>query len=104
MRLGGGLARLVRQLSDRAGAQPIVEQLRSTPWHSITFSGARHDIVLRFAGDEAADHAAAMADGLDYAEFDLGAHILADIAIARQSTADDGSIIVTLEALILESD
>lgn len=103
MRLGGGLAPLVRQLADRAGAQPVVKQLRSTPWQSITFTGARHDIVLRFAGGEAADHAAAMADGLDYAEFDLGAHILADIVVTERSSAGNG-ITVTVEALILEND
>ncbi len=103
MRLAAGLAPLFRQLADRAGARPAIEQVRSTPWRSITFTGARHIVTMRFDGSDAERHIAAMADGLDYAEFDLGALILVDIAIADRSKRRDG-IAVTLEALILESD
>lgn len=101
--LTGGLAQLVRALAKRASAQPIVEDVRSTPWSSITFSGARHRFSLRFDGDQAAERAHALCDRLDYAEFDLGAHILVDIAVLENHTDSKHSNVV-IEALTIEND
>lgn len=101
--LTDGLGPLIRALAKRAGAQPIVENVCSTPWSSITFSGARHHFSLRFDGDQAANHADALCDGLDYAEFDLGAYILVDIAILECRT-DAKCMTVGIEALTIDND
>jgi hypothetical protein len=101
--LTGGLATLIRALTKRAGAQPIVEDAQSRPWSSITFTGARHRFSLRYDGDEAASHAHALVDGLDYAEFDLGAHILVDIAVL-ENCRNAKSCTITVEALTIDND
>lgn len=98
-----GLAGLVRALAKKALASPIVESVSSTPWSSITFTGMRHCIALRFIGPDASDVAARLADGLDYTEFDLGRYILVDVAITDTNLSDDGARL-TLEALILIGD
>ncbi|MBC2778420.1 hypothetical protein [Parasphingopyxis marina] len=99
----GGLGPLLRALRQRAGAEPVIEDVRTTPWASITFSGARHRIALRLEGASAPDAARAMSEGLDYAEFDLGAYILVDIAVAETRLAGDGVHLV-IEALVIEND
>lgn len=98
MRMTDGLGRLLAQLAARAGAIPMVEEIRSTPWMSITFSGARHRLALRFDGQGAAAAADRLAENLDYAEFDLGRHILADIEVRERREAE-GSVFIALEAL-----
>lgn len=101
--LTGGLAALIHGLARRAGTRPIVEEVRTTPWSSITFAGARHRFTLRLEGDDPAGSARALADGLDYAEFDLGAHILVDIELV-EILPDDDRVRMVLEALILAND
>lgn len=98
-----GLSRLIRALAKRAGARPVVENVRSVPWSSITFDGTRHCFSLHFNGDQAADHLHALCDGLDYAEFDLFTHILVDIAIIEKRT-DSGRGTARIEALIIDND
>lgn len=98
-----GLGPLLRALRQRAGAEPVVEEMRTTPWASITFSGARHVIALRFEGEDARRNAQALTDGLDYAEFDLGGHILADIIVVGSSFAEDNARLI-IEALVIEND
>lgn len=108
MRMSGappaaGLAPLIRALAKRSGAQPIVENARSTPWSSITFSGARHRFSLRFEGERAASQAHALCDGLDYAEFELGAHLLVDIAIL-DNRLGAACCTLSVEALTIAND
>ncbi|MBA4355347.1 MAG: hypothetical protein C0409_11710, partial [Novosphingobium sp.] len=45
--------RLLRDLRDLAGPLAEVIVHRETAWASITFTGARHTVVLRFAGSDA---------------------------------------------------
>lgn len=101
--MSGGLGPLLRALANRAGAPPLVEEIRSTPWASITFSGMRHRLALRFAGEAAEARADAMTRGLDYAEFDLGRHLLVDIAVAERER-DEGGTRLVIEALTVEQD
>lgn len=103
MRLSDGLGMLVAQLARRAGAIPVIEQLRSTPWASATFSGARHRLTLRFAGDDAQAAATRVARDLDCAEFDLGRHILADIVVLESKDADQNTRVI-IEALTFGGD
>lgn len=77
-------------------------ELASRPWASITFSGARHRLVLRIAGAGAAAAADAFLDGLEGREFALRGHILADIVVVRE-VREPGGVRLTLEALTVES-
>lgn len=103
MRLTVGVGPLIAALAARAGAAPVVEEVRSVPWASITFSGARHRLRLRFDGAAGARRLAAMADGLDHAEFELGRHLLVDIAVVERC-ADEAGASAVVEALTVESD
>ncbi len=103
MRLTGGLGPLLRQLSERAGQRPEIEAIRTTPWASLTFTGARHTLALRFCAKDAEACAARMADGLDYAEFELGGYLVVDIAVAETAIVD-AEVRILLETLIIEAD
>ena len=77
-----------------------VEELESRSWASITFSGERHRVRLRFEGEGAAA-ADDCLDGLAEREFDLPGHVLADIALV--SDEREGTLVrLTLEALTVE--
>lgn len=76
---------------------------RSVEWQSLTFLGERHELQLRIAGAGAADIAAAIADGIEDAEFAISGHILADISCAGdRQAASDGSVTLRIEALTIE--
>jgi len=98
-----GTGVLLHALAKRAGAAPCVERIASTPWASITFTGMRHTLRLRFDGADAGARARAMTAGLGYAEFDLGRYTLVDVAVAERED-HDGCARLTLEALVIESD
>jgi hypothetical protein len=96
-----GLARAL--CAGLAGATPIVEAVESRTWASITFSGERHRIALRIEGGDGPAAADRFLDGLAEREFDLGGHLLADIAAVADER--DGDVIrLTLEALTVEKD
>lgn len=80
-----------------------VEELVSTPWASVTFSGARHRIRFSLEGEGAAAAADAFLAGLAEAEFDLREHILADVAVVGEERSAAGDrVVLTLEALTVE--
>jgi hypothetical protein len=85
--------------------QPVFEEIRSRTWASVTFTGTRHEIVLRFGGEQAAEAVAAadrfLAD-LDGAEFQLRNHILADIALVARESMPGGGVRIRIEALTVE--
>ena len=79
----------------------FVETLESRSWASITFSGERHRIVLRLAGENAGAAADGFLDGLCEREFALDGHILADIGLVSEQRDGDW-VRLTLEALTVE--
>jgi hypothetical protein len=80
-----------------------VDALSSRGWASVTFSGARHRVTFSLEGAGAAAAADAFLGRLEEAEFDLGGHILADIAlVAEERSAAGAKVSVTLEALTVE--
>lgn len=79
----------------------IFEEIRSRPWASVTFAGARHALVLLVSGPGAQAGADAFSAGLDTAEFKLRGHILADIALMSREPAGDG-VRLRIEALTVE--
>lgn len=97
------LARALRAaFANFAGLIAIEEQL-SREWASITFSGERHRLRLRLDGPHAAAAADAFLDGLAEREFDLGPHILIDIACVGETREGD-AVSLVLEALTIEAD
>jgi hypothetical protein len=98
-----GFETLLSALAWRAGSRPTVERIRTTPWSSLSFSGHRICFALWFEGSKGRNRAAALTNDLDYAEFDLGDHILADILVVNQSISQVGASI-EIEALLLAND
>lgn len=77
------------------------EAIRSRPWASVTFSGARHELLLRLSGPSAERAADQLTARLDSAEFKLRGHILADIAsVSAEKAGED--LRLRLEALTVE--
>jgi hypothetical protein len=94
---------LLRALGERlarAGAVYRVEELRCRSWASVTFTGARHRLVLLVEGEESAERFLA---GIEEAEFALPLHILADIAVESRERSEEG-VRIALEALTVEDD
>lgn len=74
----------------------------SVDWQSLTFVGERHEITFRLTGWEARVAAERLGAGLADAEFTIPGHIVADVAIVGSGKeAEDGSVIVHLEALTI---
>ena len=96
---------LLRQILDRTNiprVDVVIGDFRSTDWHSLTYEGERHEISLRIRGNDAAERAATLIDGIGDADLSLPGHIVADIAIVGTPiTLDDGSVEVEFEALTL---
>lgn len=75
--------RLLREVRELAGPLAEVIQHRETPWASITFSGARHAIVMRFAGSEAVSDGERLIALLPDHEFRLRSKLVADASVVR---------------------
>jgi hypothetical protein len=101
-RVADRLVRAIRaQLAAFAGQVDI--DARSTPWASVTFSGARHALTVSLAGPGAGLMADAFLEGLGDREFTIPGHIVADVAVADCADRDD-STILRLEILTIETD
>ncbi len=73
---------------------------RSVDWHSLTFSGERHEIRLRLPGPDAQAIVDRLTDGLADAEFSIPGQIVADIGLDGAPVAHcDGAISLAIEAL-----
>ena len=83
------------------GANVELEEIRSRGWASVTFTGARHELVYRIEGSEAEAAAEAFLSNLDTADFRLRGHILADIALVSTERRT-GEARFRLEALTVE--
>ena len=80
-----------------------VEELSSRGWASVTFSGSRHRILFSLSGRGAGAAADAFLKSMEFAEFDLRGHILADIALtAEERDADAERVGIRIEALTVE--
>lgn len=95
---------LLRALLRRAGEDKhriLLTGIRSTDWQSLTFTGERHVLALRFTGDCARALAHSLTDGITEAEFNVPGHIVADIAADPPMAGEDGSVVVAIEALTI---
>lgn len=88
---------LVRGAAD-AGIALHAESAGSTPWASVTFTGARHRLRVAAPVSPTLD---AWLAALPEAEFRLRGHLVADLAVAEDARTG-GQAEVTLEILTVE--
>lgn len=81
-RLSAG-ERLMRELRELAGPLADIVSHHEAPWASITFTGARHTAVLRFAGCDAVSDGEHFIANLPDHEFQLRCKLVADASVTR---------------------
>ncbi len=74
------------------------------PWASVTFSGTRHNIALRFTGDAAVAAGEAFIAALPDHEFTIPRQLVADASIvsAEHRLLPEAALLVEVELLLLE--
>jgi hypothetical protein len=95
---------LLRSLIARAGIERdkiLLTHFESTDWHSLTFSGERHEISLRLVGDDAGSAAERLLSNIAEAEWRIPGSIVADIGLDERAESTDGSVSLRLEALTI---
>jgi hypothetical protein len=99
-----GLLRALIQRGNCPRDRILLTEHRSVDWQSLTFTGERHELQFRITGPGAAEIAAAIAGGIEDAEFTITGHLVADIACAGdRNEASDGSVMLRIEALTIEN-
>lgn len=96
--------RVLHAVMDLAGTGAELVSHAEVPWASVTFSGARHTIVLHFQGWEACDNAEHLITALPEHEFRVAGVLVADAAVARveQDLLPEPRMDVELELLLLD--
>ena len=106
MALSPVAASLLRALFARAGIDRnriLLTDIRSVPWHSLTFTGERHRIDLRVPGPGAEVMARMLTHDIGDAEFAIPGQIVADITVdGAMIEHPDGAVSLTIEALTVE--
>lgn len=74
-------AALLKALLELAGNQAELLSHAERAWASVTFSGSRHDVRLRFTGIEAIDAGELFIDTLPDHEFSIPRQLVADAAV-----------------------
>lgn len=97
--------RLTAALAKLAGERASIIRHAETPWASVTFSGSRHTVVLRFEGWEACDDGEAFIAELPEHEFTLPGVLVADAAVVRndQVLLPEPVLEVEVELLLLNN-
>lgn len=98
-----GLRRALLSLFADPGLTVIVDDMRSRPWASATFSGRRHTSVLRLNGPGAETAAETVLTEIGELEFEIPGHILVDIACESEERVGR-DVVLTLGALTIEAD
>jgi len=103
--LSSAASSLLRALARRAEVprdRILLIEWASTDWQSLTFVGERHRIALRICGPAANDACRRLIDDIEEADFVLVGHVLAEIAVMEPpAPSDDGSVVLTIEALTI---
>lgn len=97
---------LLGALQTLADGQALVLRHEERAWASITFSGARHSVTLRFAGDAAVAAGERFIAVLPEHEFSIPRRLVADAAIVavRHTLLPEPSLEVDCEVLLLDED
>lgn len=92
------------QLILLAGGAGTVRVHTERAWNSPTFAGTRHNVHIRFEGDDVAGGEAMMAAAPGH-EFSIPGQLVADVVILDvDHRVLDERLTVTVEALLLEDD
>ena len=79
----------------------VLEEMRSRRWASVTFQGARHELVFRLEGEGAEEAAARFLSGVHARNFPLRGHLVADMSLVSEERRP-GWARIHLEALTVE--
>lgn len=95
---------LLNALLELAEGQGELLRHAERPWASVTFSGSRHTVVLRFTGEEAVAAGERYIAALAEHEFTLSRQIVADAAVVAvaQDTLPRPHMTVEAELLLLD--
>lgn len=96
-----GAERLLRAVREVAGPHAEVVSHDETPWASITFTGARYKLVLRFAGSDAVSDGENFVARLPEHEFQLRGRLVADATVTRVDHEMLPSALMEVECEIL---
>ena len=98
--------RLLGALHDLADGHAIVLRHEERAWASITFSGTRHTLTLRFDGDGAVEAGERFIAALPDHEFAIPRRLVADAAIVavRHTLLPQPSLELECEVLLLDED
>jgi len=95
---------MLAELAELGGGKAEVLRHSERPWASITFSGSRHTITLRFAGRDAAEAGEAYIAALPEHEFAIPGQLVVEAAVVAVDHAllPEPSLTVEAELLLLE--
>lgn len=79
-----------------------VVKRRSTPWASVTFTGARHELDLVIEGPHALDTARLFVDSAPSADYAIEGHLVADVAVTSYLIMGE-DVWLSLEILTVEA-
>lgn len=79
----------------------VLEEIRSRKWASVTFQGARHELLFRLEGEGAEDAAGHFLGRLEARNFALRGHLLADVSMVEEERRP-GFARIRLDALTVE--
>lgn len=96
--------RLTAEVMDLCARQAEIIHHKETAWASITFSGKRHELRLRFAGTNAAAEGEKLIAALPDHEFNIAGKIVADATVTETDhrLIPEEVLEVTLEVLLLD--
>lgn len=98
-------ARVRRALMELTGGAGTVLSHKERAWSSITFVGTRHELVLRFVGDEEVEAGEALIDRLPEHEFALAGQLVAEAEVVESAhffDADHERLTLRVVLLLLE--
>jgi len=79
----------------------VLEEVRSRRWASVTFQGARHELVFRLEGEGAERAAERFRGRLHPRNFPLRGHLVADMSVAAEERRP-GFARIRLDVLTVE--
>lgn len=100
-RVRGSWMRLLSGILQLAGSGAELVRHTEKPWASVTFSGTRHSVCLRFSGPLAFDSADDFIDLLPDHEFDLHGQVVVEASVTAVEQVALPSPLVTVEADLL---
>lgn len=100
----GSWRALLTALIDMTGGKAELLRQAERPWASITFSGTRHTVALRFAGTDAVAAGEALIAALPEHEFTLPGQLVADAAVlaVEHEMLPEPRLTVEVELLLLD--